>query len=124
MRKTPLFWRISSARLAHLSHAACSVGVLPLSVPPASSMSSGFILLVGSLLLTKAQFSPAALPSEVSLPLHIVKADVVLGRLLASAGNRGTAPATRCSSTVDWGCYTVNVKPRCKHTRSHTPSST
>ena len=120
MRKTPLFWRISSARLAHLSHAACSVGVLPLSVPPASSMSSGFILLAGSLLLTKAQFSPAALPSEVSLPLHIVEADV------ASAGNRGAARLeSRCSCmTVDWGCYTVNVKPRCKHTRSHTPSST
>ena len=85
MRKTPLFWRISSARLAHLSHAACSVGVLPLSLLLAS-MSSGFILLVGSLLLTKAQFSPAALPSEVSLPLHIVEADVVPARLLASAG--------------------------------------
>ena len=95
MRKTPLFWRISSARLAHLSHAACSVGVLPLLLPPASSMSSGFILLVGSLLLTKAQFSLAALPSEVSLPLHIVKADVVPARLLASAGNRGAARLQR-----------------------------
>ena len=105
MRKTPLFWRISSARLAHLSHAACSVGVLPLSLPLACSMSSGFILLAGSLLLTKAQFSPAALPSEVSLPLHIVEADV------ASAGNRGAARLeSRCSCmTVDWGCYTVNV---------------
>jgi len=78
-----------------LSHAACSVGVLPLSLPLASSMSSGFILLVGSLLLTKAQFSLAALPSEVSLPLHIVKADVVLARLLASAGNRGAARLQR-----------------------------
>ena len=89
MRKTPLFWRISSARLAHLSHAACSVGVLPLSLLLAS-MSSGFILLAGSLLLTKAQFSPAALPSEVSLPLHIVEADVV-----TAAGNRGAARRRR-----------------------------
>ena len=109
MRNTPLFWRISSARLAHLSHAACSVGVLPLSLPLASSMSSGFILPAGSLLLTKAQFSLAALPSEVSLPLHIVKADVVPARLLASAGNRGAARAAAVV-TVDWGCYTVNVQ--------------
>ena len=112
-----------------MSHAACSVGVLPLLLPPASSMSSGFILLAGSLLLTKAQFSPAALPSEVSLPLHIVKADVVLGRLLASAGNRGAARLQRGAAlllTVDWGCYTVNVTSEngCKHTRSQTPSST
>jgi hypothetical protein len=54
-------------------------------------MSSGFILLAGCLLLTKAQFSPAALPSEVSLPLHIVKADVVLARLFGVGGESRAA---------------------------------
>ena len=101
-----------------MSHAACSVGVLPLLLPPASSMSSGFILLAGSLLLTKAQFSPAALPSEVSLPLHIVKADVVLGRLLASAGNRGAARLQRGAALLSTGGVIQRTKAkRCKHTR-------
>ena len=100
-----------------MSHAACSVGVLPLSVPPASSMSSGFILLVGSLLLTKAQFSPAALPSEVSLPLHIVKADVVLGRLLASAGNRGAARCYDCRLGV---LYSERKTSLQAHAQPHT----
>jgi hypothetical protein len=60
-----------------LSHAACSVGVLPLALPLplplllGSSMSSGFILLAESLLLTKAQLSPTTLSSELSLLLHI-----------------------------------------------------